>query len=196
MRTPRSCRQRLVAFAVLWVISVAGCDVSPSAPPKHLSDSAAESAAAKSAGAHNQLAENPGRSRDEALKRAHAALDPGPAVTLPARPLVVDPERGKAFYLANCAVCHDADGRGRTRTDLVDNDGNPISPRDFTQGYFKGGSSLEELAMRIYRGMPGTPMPAHADISGEDLWSVAAYVSRFIPSPEDMAPLVPCPTSR
>jgi mono/diheme cytochrome c family protein len=144
----------------------------------------------------DQLAENPGRSRDEALKRAHAALDPGPAVTLPARPLVVDPERGKAFYLANCAVCHDADGRGRTRTDLVDNDGNPISPRDFTQGYFKGGSSLEELAMRIYRGMPGTPMPAHADISGEDLWSVAAYVSRFIPSPEDMAPLVPCPTSR
>jgi cytochrome c len=143
----------------------------------------------------DQLEENPTRPREEALKRAQDVLAPGPAIVLPPKPATLDLERGKAFYLSNCAVCHDADGRGRTRTDLVDNDDRPISPRDFTQGYFKGGSSLEELAMRIYRGMPGTPMPGNPDIKADDLWSTAAYVRTFIPSPSQMPQLPPCPTS-
>ena len=127
-----------------------------------------------------KLERDPNFSREKAIANAHAQLDPGPPISLPPRPAQIDPERGKTFYLANCAACHDPDGRGKLRTDLVDNDENPISPRDFTAGQFKGGKSVDDIAMRIVRGIPGTPMPANAAISAEDLWSTAAHVRELI----------------
>jgi len=118
---------------------------------------------------------------------AHAALDPGPAIVLPAKPAVVDLARGRTFYANNCAACHDPDGRGKLRDDLVDNDENPIAARDLTSGVFKGGDSVDDIAMRIVRGIPGAPMPANGAISGEDLWSTAAYV-KGLASPPAGAP--------
>jgi mono/diheme cytochrome c family protein len=119
--------------------------------------------------------------RDRALQMAHAQLDPGPVIVLPPKkPEYIDLERGKAFYTANCAACHDADGRGKLRTDLVDNDENPIMPRDFTMGQFKGGKTIDDIAMRIVRGIPGSPMPTNPEISAADLWSTAAYVHAFM----------------
>jgi len=44
---------------------------------------------------------------------------------------------------------------------------------------FKGGTRIEDIAMRIVRGIPGSPMPANADIAAADLWSTAAYVKTF-----------------
>jgi mono/diheme cytochrome c family protein len=61
----------------------------------------------------------------------------------------------------------------------VDNDENPIAARDLTAGVFKGGDSVEDIAMRIVRGIPGAPMPANPTVSAEDLWSTAAYVKAF-----------------
>jgi mono/diheme cytochrome c family protein len=119
--------------------------------------------------------------REKALQMAHAQLDPGPVIVLPPKkPEYIDLERGKAFYTANCAACHDPDGRGKLRTDLVDNDENPILPRDFTMGQFKGGKTIDDIALRIVRGIPGSPMPTNPEISAADLWSTAAYVHAFI----------------
>jgi mono/diheme cytochrome c family protein len=126
-----------------------------------------------------RLERDPNFPREKALQMAHAQLDPGPVIVLPPRPASIDLELGKAFYTANCAACHDPDGRGKLRTDLVDNDENPILPRDFTAGQFKGGNRIEDIAMRIARGIPGSPMPANPDIAAADLWSTAAYVRAF-----------------
>jgi mono/diheme cytochrome c family protein len=88
----------------------------------------------------------------------------------------VDLERGKVFYANNCAACHDPDGRARLREDLVDNDENPIMARDLTLGVFKGAAGEEDVAMRIVRGIPGSPMPGNPAVAADDLWSVVAYV--------------------
>jgi DMSO reductase family type II enzyme heme b subunit len=120
--------------------------------------------------------------REKALQLAHSLLDPRPATPLPARPPdgKIDVNRGKTIYAANCAACHDADGRGRNKRDLTDNSGYPIFARDFTLGVFKGGSSADDIARRLTVGMPGSPMPAAAELSPADLWSLVAYVQSFI----------------
>jgi len=125
----------------------------------------------------DKLARDPKFPREKALAMAHAALDSGPVIALPPKPAKFDVERGKAFYTNTCATCHDPDGRAKLRDDLVDNDENPIAARDLTGTVFKGGTSIEDIAMRILRGIPGSPMPAApADVSADDLWSTAAYV--------------------
>jgi mono/diheme cytochrome c family protein len=123
-----------------------------------------------------KLGRSPDFGREKAMALAHAALDPGPVVALPPRPARIDLERGKVFYANNCAACHDPDGRARLREDLVDNDENPIKARDLTLAVFKGGNGEEDVAMRIIRGIPGSPMPGNPAVSADDLWSVVAYV--------------------
>lgn len=126
-----------------------------------------------------KLQRDPAFPREKALAMAHAALDPGPVIDLPPRPSAIDLERGRVFYTTNCAACHDPDGRGKLRDDLLDNEENPITARDFTSGVFKGGDALDDIAMRIIRGMPGSPMPTNPTIAPEDLWGTAAYVKAF-----------------
>jgi mono/diheme cytochrome c family protein len=127
----------------------------------------------------DKLRRSPGFAREKALELARAALEPGPVIAMPPKPVTIDLARGKVFYESNCAACHDPDGRGKLREDLVDNDENPIAARDFTSGVFKGGGSLDDIAMRIVRGMPGSPMPGNPAIAADDLWSTAAYVKAF-----------------
>jgi len=119
--------------------------------------------------------------RDEALEETLYDLDPGDVVEVPDEPPVT-PEhlaRGRELYDANCAHCHDEDGRGLERRDLVDSEGMPIFARDFTKGVFKGGSDGPALARRIALGMPGTPMP-QTPYPGEDLWAIVHYVQTMI----------------
>jgi mono/diheme cytochrome c family protein len=124
----------------------------------------------------DKLRRDPSFPREKAEAMAHGALDSGPVIVLPPRPPTLDLARGKMFYETNCAACHDPDGRGKLRDDLVDNDENPITARDLTSGVFKGGDSPDDIAMRIVRGIPGSPMPGIPTITGEDLWSTVAYV--------------------
>ena len=127
----------------------------------------------------DKLRRDPAFGREKALAVARAALDSRPPIVLPPKPASLDLERGKTFYANNCAMCHDPDGRGKLREDLVDNEENPIQARDLTTGVYKGGDSLDDIAMRIVRGMPGGPMPANPSILPEDLWSTAVYVKSF-----------------
>ena len=86
--------------------------------------------------------------------------------------------RGRAEELFHdaCAPCHGPEGRGDGRTDLVDVDGHPIRPRDFTQGVFKGDPAPEALYRRIIVGAPGTPMPSNDWAYGDDAWLLVRYV--------------------
>jgi mono/diheme cytochrome c family protein len=154
-------------------------------PWPHLSDGEVRSVAmavrhlAIEGRAAERAARDPSCPKEKAVRDAHTQLDPGPEIVLPPKPARIDLARGATFYAVNCAICHDPDGRGRLREDLVDNEENPIAARDFTAGQFKGGSAIEDIAMRISRGIPGTPMPGNPAISADDLWSTAAHVRRF-----------------
>ena len=97
-------------------------------------------------------------------------------------------DRGRELFVseeANCLSCHGQAGRGdgpsavNTEEPMVDDWGQPTYPRDLTESWnFKGGHALADIFTRITTGMPGSPMPAHADALPEDTdrWALAAYV--------------------
>ncbi|MCP3915978.1 MAG: c-type cytochrome [bacterium] len=114
-----------------------------------------------------------------ALEQVH--LEPGASVALP--PLVPStPEllaEGRRSYVMHCAPCHDEDGRGRSRTDLLDERGRPIFARDFTAGILKGGTSRLDLFRRIRCGMPGSPMPRF-EAPERESWALLHHVESLI----------------
>jgi mono/diheme cytochrome c family protein len=126
------------------------------------------------------LAENE-ISREAAYSTAAGVMTQGDPVSVPDKPPsgAIDLEHGRQLYVKSCAPCHDADGRGQLRRDMVDAGGFPIFARDFTKGIFKGGSDPELLALRIVRGLPGSPMPA-LPFGGADLWSIVGYIETLI----------------
>ena len=90
---------------------------------------------------------------------------------------------------ADCASCHGVQGRGdgasaydgedpETGERLLAQDdwGNPIQPRNFTRGIFRGGNRPIDIYRRIRAGINGTPMPAHPDFSEEEVWALVHYV--------------------
>jgi mono/diheme cytochrome c family protein len=89
---------------------------------------------------------------------------PGAGLLFPADLPSTSPEsvgRGQALYMAQCATCHGATGKGDgVQKQVNTDDGMPTAPRDFTRGIFKGGSDPVQLYARIRAGMPGTPMPS------------------------------------
>jgi mono/diheme cytochrome c family protein len=104
---------------------------------------------------------------------------PGQGVVLvPPEPVGAASHRDRAqeLFLDACAPCHGREGRGDGRTDLVDVDGHPIRPRNFTLGAFKGDPAPEALYRRIIVGVPGTPMPSNEWAYGEDAWFLVRYV--------------------
>ena len=127
-------------------------------------------------------ADDPELGRDEALADA---LDdygtPGPPAAVPpeAPRTADDLERGRALYLKSCAACHGEDGRARVPVEKFDSEGYPIGARDFTRGIFKGGSRGEDIARRVWIGMPGTPMPS-LPLKGDELWPLVRYVESLI----------------
>ncbi len=104
-------------------------------------------------------------------------------ITAPARPEVVDLARGAALYEElTCARCHGTrgDGAGELAAGLESADGLPIRPANFTIGQFKGGNAPEDIWMRIYAGLPGTPMPAYGrNSTAVDIWALTEYVLTF-----------------
>jgi len=118
-------------------------------------------------------------SQEEARRLAEGLLVPGPRLEVPPPTRMASVEQGREIYLSACASCHDVDGRGRQKRDLKDEAGIPIYARDFTQGVFKGGSEPHNLALRIARGMPGSPMPG-IEYPAQDLWSLVAFIRSLI----------------
>ncbi len=123
--------------------------------------------------------------RAEAETMADEILAPGEPIAIPPEPEVtVDGlGRGRTIYLQQCAQCHDVDGRGRERRDLLDNDGHPLFARDFTRGIFKRSSEGSEIAYRILAGIPGTPMPSYrdTDFTDAELWALIHFIQSLVP---------------
>jgi len=96
----------------------------------------------------------------------------------------------KIFTVMKCALCHGETGHGDgpSSWDLVDSNGYPLPPADFTTGVFKAGDRPEDLYRTIMIGVPGTPMPsfesaakAGIQVKGVDsnidmVWAMVAYV--------------------
>lgn len=133
---------------------------------------------------------------------------PRPPLDTPAERLA-SIARGKELYAkkdAQCVKCHGPQGKGDgEQTDLYDDWNKPkqglspgetadlaklytlpsqqIRPRDFTKGIFRGGARPEDLYLRIYIGIKGTPMPGVGPTPGvkgvltpEEIWDVVNYV--------------------
>jgi FTR1 family protein len=95
----------------------------------------------------------------------------------------VEPERpsehpsiasGERLFARYCTSCHgaEADGAGTLAEHI---EGAP--PADFTDVEFMGGETQEEFFQAITLGVPGSAMPAWADILGErDRWDLVAYL--------------------
>lgn len=94
---------------------------------------------------------------------------------------------GRKAFLETCAQCHGEDGRGNPGVDkrLKDDWGARIWPRDLTKPWTWRVTNAEgsrdrtvaNLFTRLTVGIPGTPMPAHADtVSEEERWNIANYV--------------------
>ena len=114
--------------------------------------------------------------------RQFAVLDAyGTPVEIPPRRLDFSEVRARQLYRsAGCVECHGAnyDGKGPAAAGLTDESGFPIAPADFTVGKFKGSADLSQIWLRIFGGIPGTPMPSFGqNVSPENLWLVAMYVA-------------------
>lgn len=122
------------------------------------------------------------KSKTRTIEKVHEIADrqltPSEKIQLPERiPLTMENiARGRRVYVASCAECHGPKGEGDGRTDLKDDSGFPVMPRNFTEGVFKGGAQAEDIAYRVFAGIPATPMPSFNNLSADDLWSVVYYV--------------------
>lgn len=102
---------------------------------------------------------------------------------VPPQPVSTNFEAGKALYSEHgCIDCHGpkGDGNGILSPDLVDSRGYKLMPANLTLGRFKGGNASENVWMRIYAGIAGTPMPSFGrSLSVQDIWSLVSFVEAF-----------------
>jgi mono/diheme cytochrome c family protein len=104
-------------------------------------------------------------------------------------------EAGRKLFLDaknKCSACHGEKGRGdgastedHVMVDGVpakepgyfDQWGNRVTPRNLTQGFFRGGRRPIDIYRRIRVGIKGTPMPAAPpELKDPDVWHLVNYV--------------------
>ena len=105
-------------------------------------------------------------------------------------------EGAEIYQQIECWQCHGQAGRGdgNSATDMDDDQGLPIAPRDLTRNWlFNGGGTVEDIYRRFSTGMDGTPMPTFTDLIASDvitqdqLWSLAHYVRSLSPEEPPVA---------
>jgi mono/diheme cytochrome c family protein len=81
-------------------------------------------------------------------------------------------DKGRALFLANCALCHGerGDGHGRRASGFA------RPPRDFTDPAWRRVTTPRHVFFAIREGLHGTPMPAWATLSDAETWELVAYV--------------------
>lgn len=112
--------------------------------------------------------------------------DASPAHILSAQPVFTAEHvaAGKqAFLTRGCSKCHGEDGRGQTpenlRGDLKDAWEHPIRAADLTSGFLHGGHHPDDIYLRIFNGISGTPMPSFKSVLAAEpdtFWNLVAYV--------------------
>jgi DMSO reductase family type II enzyme heme b subunit len=106
---------------------------------------------------------------------------------IPSGHIVIPPEvpydreaqdRARYLFLEVCAGCHGESGRGdgADADEQMDTEGFPARPRNLNAGIFKGRPDHESLYKRISAGLPGSPMPSHSYLYGDDLWHLVHHV--------------------
>ena len=81
-------------------------------------------------------------------------------------------QRGRALFVAHCALCHGerADGRGVRR------EGFERAPRDLTSPAWRRGTTPRRIYHNIREGIRGTGMPAWNALDPAQTWDLVAYV--------------------
>jgi cytochrome c oxidase cbb3-type subunit 2 len=106
-------------------------------------------------------------------------------------------EQGRGLFTElGCADCHGAEGKGdgKRSEELKDDAGNPISPRDLTEGRFRRGTEMKDLYLTLRTGFDGTPMAAVEGHTDEQIWALAAFVRSIVNDPvhrQDNPPVHP-----
>jgi len=69
-----------------------------------------------------------------------------------------------------------------------------IHPRNFSEGYFRGGDQASDLWIRVVQGIEGTPMPAATFVAGDfvqdDVWHLINFIRSLQKSEEAVPPAV------
>lgn len=107
----------------------------------------------------------------------YAAAEPqaqAPADTNPLAGNATAITQGRNIYRGRCGVCHGIDAKGYRGSDL-------------TTGDWVHGGSDAQIFKTIAKGIPGTEMPGHGNMSEEEVWMVIAYV-RTLSAPGGAAP--------
>jgi mono/diheme cytochrome c family protein len=115
---------------------------------------------------------------DEIAERAERLTHVGAPLEIPTLP-ESSPEsvaRGAELYRQTCTGCHGLTGKGDGAQDQRNWDGTLTRPRDFTRGIFKGGRDPRQLYARIYRGMPGSPMPGAEHLKPDQAGDLINFV--------------------
>ena len=135
----------------------------------------------------------------EALLLLVKAKGPGPQVAaasadlrwalIGAYALVVAPKQvpdlahGAQLYRDNCASCHGAEGKG----DGAAGKGLDPAPADFTDAARIAQRSAYGLYNTITLGVGGTGMAAYRQLTDDDRWALAFFVSQFAVTPQQLA---------
>ena len=56
----------------------------------------------------------------------------------------------------------------------------PVQPRNLNLGVFRGGDSADDIYRRIANGIEGSPMPASAALSNDEIWALVGYVKSLV----------------
>jgi cytochrome c oxidase cbb3-type subunit 2 len=86
-----------------------------------------------------------------------------------------------AFLKLDCNKCHGPNGEadGPSAPGLKDDWGEPMWPRNFQDGRFRGGESIRALAVRVMTGVGGTPMAAFGggQLTDKERWAIGHYIA-------------------
>lgn len=138
-----------------------------------------------------QLAMSRGETREEAEKYAQEMTRPGKPIPIPPEPAVTPEglEVGRQYYLEACARCHGDEGEGYRDPHWRTHEGYPTWARNLKRGVFKGGREGEQLYLRFFTGLPGTPMPS-GFLEPDQVWRVVQFI-QSLSDPEDQERATP-----
>jgi cytochrome c oxidase cbb3-type subunit 3 len=117
---------------------------------------------------------------------------PGRTIEHPTHEVKGDPQRGKALFAQNCAVCHGANGEGGTGTGVTFSRPRdlPIIAPALNNPGFLAAASDQLIKAAVMNGREGTPMPSFRKkgLTEQQINDVVSYVRSFenTPNPNEV----------